>query len=85
MVCSDGIDLFNLVAERHRLVDQKLNEVMRGGFSGQQLKFSVDSVDPSATDAAADLGVGKGESEKKIGHDNTWNVCTMMAPIGSKT
>ena len=60
MVCSDGIDLFNLVAERHRLVNQKLNEIMRGGFSGQQFKFSVDPVDPSAADAAADLGVGKG-------------------------
>ena len=56
MVCSDCVDLFDLIAKRHCLVNQKLNEVMRGGFSGQQFKFSVDPVDPRATDAAADLG-----------------------------
>ena len=35
MVRADGIDLFNLVAERHRVVGQKLDEFTRGGFSGQ--------------------------------------------------
>lgn len=35
MIRADSIDLFNFVAERHRLVDQKLDEVMGGGFSGQ--------------------------------------------------
>ena len=55
MVRANGIDLFNLIAERHRLVNQELNEVMRGGFSGQQLKLLVDPVDPSTTDASANL------------------------------
>jgi len=55
VVRANGIDLFNLVAERHRLVNQELNEVMRGGFSGQKLKLLVDPVDPSATDASANL------------------------------
>jgi hypothetical protein len=67
VVRSDGIDLFNLVAERHRLVNQKLNEVVRGGFSSQQFEFSVDPIDPSATDAAANLGVGMVVSEEKQG------------------
>ena len=65
MVRSDGIDLFNLVAESHRLVNQKLDEVVRGGFSGQQFEFFVDPIAPSATDASTDLrGVGKMVSGK---------------------
>lgn len=55
MVCTNGIDLFDLVAERHRLVNEKLNEIVRGRFSGQQFEFSVDPIDPSATDAGANL------------------------------
>ena len=55
VVCANGIDLFDLVAERHRLVNQKLNETMRGRFSGQQFELSVDPVNPSASDAGGNL------------------------------
>ena len=55
MVRANGIDLFDFVAERHRIVNEKLNEIVRGRFSGQQFKFSVDPVDPSATDAGGNL------------------------------
>jgi len=54
VICTNGIYLFDLVVERHRFVDQKLNKVVRGGFSGQQFEFSVDPINPSATDAGAD-------------------------------
>lgn len=55
MVRADSIDLFDLVAERHRVVDQKLDEIMRGGFAGQQFEFSVNPVDPGAADTGGNL------------------------------
>lgn len=55
VVRPDGIDFFDLVAESHRLVNQKLNEIMRGRFSGQQFEFPVDPMNPSAADACANL------------------------------
>jgi len=54
VVRANGIDLFYLVAERHRLVNQDLNEIMGGGFPGQQFEFAVDPIGPSATDADGD-------------------------------
>jgi len=60
MVRANGIDLFDLAAERHRFVNQKLNEMIRGGFSGQQFELFVDPIDPSAADAGTNLwGVGR--------------------------
>jgi hypothetical protein len=56
MVRADGIDLFDLVAERRRLVNQKLDELVRGGFSGQQFELSVDPIRPSDADANRNLG-----------------------------
>lgn len=35
MVRTHGVDLLDVAAEHHRLVNQQLDEVMRGGFSGQ--------------------------------------------------
>jgi hypothetical protein len=70
VVRANGIDLFDLVAERHRLVNQKLDKIMRGGFSGQQFEFSVDPVDPSATDAGANLWGWGNSVRKKSGHNN---------------
>lgn len=55
MVRADGIDLFDLVVEGHRFVNQKLNEIMRGGFSGQQFEFSVNPIDPSNGDTGGNL------------------------------
>ena len=66
VVRADGIDFFNLVAEHHCLVNEKLNEVVRGGSSGQQFKFSVDPVDPSAADAGANLRGGEDSVRRKI-------------------
>jgi len=68
VVRADGIDLFNLVAEHHRLVNEKLNEIVGSGSSGQQFKFSVDPIDPSAADAGANLQGGEDRlSEKNQG------------------
>jgi len=55
VVRANGIELFDLVVERHRFVNQKLNEIIGGGFSCQKFEFSVDPIDPSATDAGANL------------------------------
>ena len=64
MVRADGIYLFDLVAERHRFVNQELNEMIGSGSSGQQLEFSVDPIDPRAADASANLG-GRGSVREK--------------------
>jgi hypothetical protein len=66
MVRTDSVDLFDLIAERHRVVNQKLDEIMRGGFSGQQFEFSVYPIDPSSTDTGGNLR-GRRWSQKKKG------------------
>lgn len=55
MVGADSIDLFDFVAERHGVVGQKLDEIVRGRFSGQQFEFPVNPVDPSTTDTGGNL------------------------------
>jgi hypothetical protein len=55
MVRANGVDLLDFAAEHHRLVNQKLDELVRSRFSGQQFKFSVDPIDPSTADACGDL------------------------------
>jgi hypothetical protein len=67
MVRANGIDLFDLVAECHRIVNEKLNEIMRGGFSGQQFEFSVDPIDPSTADAGGNL---RGSLRRRSGPNN---------------
>jgi hypothetical protein len=55
MVRTNGVDLLDFAAEHHRLVNQELDELVRGRFSGQQFEFSVDPIDPSNADACGDL------------------------------
>jgi hypothetical protein len=55
MIRPDGVYLLDLVAERHRLVDQKLDEFARSRFSGQEFKLSINPVDPSPADTCGDL------------------------------
>ena len=62
MIRADSIDFLNLLVERHRLVNQELDELVGGGFSRQQLEFFVDPVDPSSGDTGGNLG-GGGESQ----------------------
>ena len=57
MVRADGVDLLNLVAERHRLVDDELQELVRRGLAREQLELSVDRAAPRDDDAGADLPV----------------------------
>ena len=74
MVRANGIDFLDLVAECHSLVNQKLNEIVRGRFSGQQLEFFADPIDPGATNAGADLRCGGGEVSEKKGR-KTNEIC----------
>ena len=69
VVRANSIDLFDLVAECHRFVYQKLNELVRGRFSGQQFEFLVDPIDPSATDAGGNLQGWRRVKKQK--HGNT--------------
>lgn len=83
MVRADSVNLFDLAAESHRVVSQKLDELMRGRFSGQQFEFLVNAIEPSTADTGGDLCGGR--SCQKGGGQNMLSTLTRMAPIGSKT
>lgn len=51
MICSDGVDLFNLVGECDRLVDDELQKLFLSRLSGKELEFVVDSPAPRNNDA----------------------------------
>jgi hypothetical protein len=55
MICSYSIDLIELVAERHCLVNQELEEVMRCRLSGQKLELSVNRSTPGDDDSQGNL------------------------------
>src|SRR6267142_683535 len=57
MVSADGIDFLDFVAECHRLVNDKLKEIMRGRFPRQQFKLGVDSASPSHDNCQGNLWV----------------------------
>ena len=55
VVRSHGIYFLDLVAEGHRLVDDELEELVRGRLSGKELELFVDGVSPRKNDASSDL------------------------------
>ena len=57
MVGADRIDLLNLIAEGHRLVRDKFDEVMWCTLPREQFKLAVDEVDLGYDDASGDLDI----------------------------
>ena len=55
VIRSDRIQLLDLVAERHRLVDDELEELVRCRFSGEQRELGEHGSGPGDDDADGDL------------------------------
>ena len=55
VVRADGVDLLDLVAERHRLVDDELQKLVRRGLAREQLELLVDRLPPEKHDAEGKL------------------------------
>lgn len=55
VVRPDRIDLLDIVAKRRRFVYNKLQEIVRCGFSGQELKLLVDCMCPGDDDSCRNL------------------------------
>ena len=55
VVCPNSIDLLDLVRERHRLVDEQLQEIVWRGLASQQLELLVDCPAPSENDTCTNL------------------------------
>lgn len=63
MVRPDRIDLLNIVAERRCFVDNELQEIVRCGFSGQELELLVNCMCPGDDDSCRNL---PGVSEQEL-------------------
>ena len=50
-----GVDLLDLVAERHRLVDDELQELVRRGLAREQFELLIDGPTPEEHDAEGEL------------------------------
>lgn len=55
MIRAHGVDFFDLVAERHRVVDEQLQELVWCRFASEELELVVDSARPCHNDAECDL------------------------------
>ena len=55
MVRAHGVHILDLVAERRRLVDEQLQELVRGTLAREQLKLAVYRARPCGNDAERDL------------------------------
>lgn len=55
LVCAYSIDLLDLVAERDGVVDEELQELVRGRFPSQQLELVVNGARPRKDDTERDL------------------------------
>lgn len=55
MVRAHGVDLLDLVAERHRLVDEELEKVVRRRLAREQLELPVHRARPRRDDPKRDL------------------------------
>ena len=55
MVRPNGVDLLDLVAEGHRLVDEELHEIVRGRLAREQLELPVDRRAPREDDSHGEL------------------------------
>ena len=68
MVRADGVDLLDLVAERHRLINDELQELVRRGLAREQLELLVDRLAPEKHHAEGELSGRASAMEDK-------NVC----------
>ena len=55
VVSANGIDFLYFVAECHCLVNDQLEEIMRGRFPRQHFKLAIDSATPSYGDPKGNL------------------------------
>ena len=70
MVRAHGVDLLDLVAERRRLVDEQLQELVRRALAREELELAVDGARPGENDAEGDLRRGNLVStEVAYGHN----------------
>ena len=70
VVGADGVDLLDLVAEGHGLVDEELDKVMRRRLAREELELAVDGARPGENDAEGDLRRGNLVStEVAYGHN----------------
>ena len=81
MVRAHGIDLVDLLVERHRLIDDQLQEIVRGRLSGEQLEFLVDRARPQHDHARRDL-VNQSSLDSVHGCMGIRGL-TITAPVGS--
>lgn len=59
MVCSNRVHLLDLVRERRSFVDEQLYEIMRGGFSSEQLELFIDRPAPCNNNTCSNLPQGQ--------------------------
>ena len=64
MIRPHRIQLLNLVAKRHRLVYDELQELVRRGLSGEERELRVHRSGPGDDDANCNLGRSKGLSNE---------------------
>ena len=55
VVRAHGVNFLDLLAEGDGLVDDELEELVRGRLSGKELELFVDGVSPRKNDAGSDL------------------------------
>jgi hypothetical protein len=59
VISADGVDLDDIFTKCRGLINQKLEEIMWGGFSGQKLKLAINGLSPSDHDTSCNLPRGK--------------------------
>ncbi len=55
MICSDGIDFLDIVAERRSVVRQQLQEFTRSRFPSQERELAIDGDTPGNKDSETNL------------------------------
>ena len=79
VIGANGIDFLDFLAECHCLVNDELKEIVRGRFSRQKLKLSVDSTTPGQNNPNSNLQV-KSVTQLPVGHI-TDNYCSSRIQI----
>jgi hypothetical protein len=70
MISADGVDLFDLVAERRGVVDEQLQKVVRRGFAGEELELAVDRARPGGNNAGCDLQMHERRASRTTPRDS---------------
>lgn len=65
MIGTNGINFYNIFAKCGRLEDQELQEIMRGRFSGEEFKLTVNGSAPGNNDTRSNL---YGGNEFRVSH-----------------